>query len=57
MGNRWNGGYVNCINLPHRPTFTLEEKRGHQKPGRCEQIERPGLGSVIMDRFDERKTQ
>lgn len=24
-GESVNGGFVNAINLPHRPTFTLEE--------------------------------
>ncbi len=35
-----NGGSVSATDLPHRPTFALEETRNHQRPGECGQIER-----------------
>lgn len=34
---------MNAINLPHRPTFTLDEKLAHRKPDQCRQIERAGM--------------
>lgn len=48
---------MNAMNLPHRPTFPLEEQRGHKKPSRCRQVEQARVWFVVMHLLDDQKTR
>ena len=44
MGTRWDGGSVNAINLPHRPTFIFETKGAIRNPVDVDRLSEQGRG-------------